>query len=233
MDPIRAIIVNCSLKKDGGESHTGKLASAVAGILARQGVAVDRLHLLDHAVPPGVFPDMTGHGWDRDDWPALWPRILAADILILATPIWLGEESSVARVLIERLYAHSADLNDRGQPVFWGKVGGVVVTGNEDGVKHVSAGMLHALNHIGFMIPPQADAGWIGPIGPGPSYGGDDGQGGRVGVGHDFTRRAATTLAWGLLHGARMLKAAGGWPAEGTDRRAWDRGERFGYRDPD
>lgn len=229
---MRALFVNCSLERNGAASHTRRLMDAVGGVMERAGAEVAHLHMLDHVIPPGIHPDMTRKGWDRDDWPLVWPQVLAADVLVLGTPIWLGEESSVARVLIERLYAQSVDLNDRGQPVFYGKAAGVVVTGNEDGVKHVSAGMLFALNHLGFTIPPEAAAGWIGQIGPGPSYGDDDGQGGHVGVGHDFTQRAATILAWNLLHAGQRMRASGGWPQDGTDRRAWDAGERFGYRDP-
>jgi multimeric flavodoxin WrbA len=110
---LTALYVNCTLKKAPGQSHI--LLDASAGIMERQGVTVDRLHLLSHDVPPGIYPDMTEHGWDRDDWPRLWPRVLAADILVVGSPIWLGEESSVCRLLIERLYAMSAILNDKGQ----------------------------------------------------------------------------------------------------------------------
>jgi multimeric flavodoxin WrbA len=183
--------------------------------MEKQGVSVDHIHLLDHEVPPGVYPDMTEHGWDRDDWPKLWERIAAADILIVGTPIWLGEESSVCRVLIERLYAMSGELNDKGQSVFYGKVGGTVVTGNEDGIKHVAMTIGFALNHLGYTIPPQADCGWIGEAGPGPSYGDDDGKGGRVGFDNDFTRRNTTIMTWNLMHMARILKEAGGLPQGG------------------
>ncbi len=93
-----------------------------------------------------------------------------ADIVVLATPIWLGDQSSMTRLVIERLYGWSGDLNGAGQWSYYGKVGGVLVTGNEDGGKHCAAQMLCALSHIGFTIPPQADAYWVGEAGPGPSY---------------------------------------------------------------
>jgi multimeric flavodoxin WrbA len=230
---LNALFFNCSLTRDGSKSHTRLLLGAVGGVMARQGARVEHVHLLDHVVPPGIYPDMTSQGWDRDDWPELWEKVLAADILVVGTPIWLGEESSVTRVLIERLYAMSAELNDRGQSIFYGKAAGAVVTGNEDGVKHVSGALQFALNHLGYTIPPQADTGWIGSIGPGPSYGDDDGEGGRVGFDSDFTRQKTTILAWNLMHLARMLKAAGGYPREGNDREAWKAGERFGYEDPE
>ncbi|MBF9034216.1 flavodoxin family protein [Rhodobacterales bacterium HKCCE2091] len=228
---LRALYVNTSLKKTAGESHTQLLLDASAGIMERQGVTVDRLHMLDHQVPPGVYPDMTEHGWDRDDWPTLWDRVLAADILVVGTPLWLGEESSVCRVLIERLYGMSGELNDRGQSVFYGKVAGTVVTGNEDGIKHAAMTVGYALNHLGYTIPPQADCGWIGEAGPGPSYGDDDGQGGRVGFDNDFTQRNTTIMTWNLMHLAAMLK--GGLPPEGNDRRAWKDGNRFGFENPE
>jgi multimeric flavodoxin WrbA len=230
---LSALYVNCSLKKSARESHTQLLLDASAGIMAKQGVAVEHVHLLDHEVPPGVYPDMTEHGWARDDWPVIWERISAADILVVGTPLWLGEESSVARVLIERLYAMSGMLNDRGQSVFYGKVGGTVVTGNEDGIKHVAMTVGFALNHLGYTIPPQADCGWIGEAGPGPSFGDDDGKGGRAGFDNDFTRRNTTIMTWNLMHLARMLRAAGGIPSEGNDRNAWAAGERFGFEPPD
>jgi len=98
---------------------------------------------------------MTEKGWDKDEWPALYERVQAADILILGSPIWLGEKSSVCIQVIERLYAMSAEVNERGQYAYYGKVGGCVITGNEDGVEHCAMGILYALQHIGYTIPPQ------------------------------------------------------------------------------
>ena len=231
-DGLTALYVNTSLKKDGGQSHTRLLMQASAGIMRKNGVAVDEIHLLEHQVPPGIQPDMTEHGWARDDWPALWPRVRKADILVIGTPIWLGEESSVCRVLIERLYAMSGELNDKGQSVFYGKVGGTIVTGNEDGVKHVAMTTGFALSHLGYTIPPQADCGWIGEAGPGPSYG-DEVDGKPAGFDNAFTRRNTTIMTWNLMHVARMLNQAGGIPNTGNDRRAFDAGCRFDYDNPD
>ena len=230
---LEAVYVNTSLKKTAGQSHTRLLMNASAAIMEKQGVSVRHLHMLDHEVPPGVYPDMTEHGWDRDDWPILWEHILAADILVVGTPLWLGEESSVCRVLIERLYAMSGMLNDKGQSVFYGKVGGTVVTGNEDGIKHAAMTVGYALNHLGFTIPPQADCGWIGEAGPGPSYGDENDAGGRVGFDNNFTQRNTTIMTWNLMHLAAMLKRAGGLPNEGNDRNAWKAGTRFGFENPE
>jgi len=223
---LSAVIFNCTLKKVPSDSHTQLLLDASARIMAGEGVAVETIHLLSHEVPPGVYPDMTEYGWDRDDWPALWEKVKAANILVIGTPLWLGEESSVCRILIERLYAMSGELNDRGQSSFYGKVGGCVVTGNEDGIKHAAMTLGFALNHLGYTIPPQADCGWIGEAGPGPSFG-DEVDGKRAGFDNDFTARNTTIMTWNLMHLARMLK--GGIPNRGNDRNAWGRGERFGF----
>jgi multimeric flavodoxin WrbA len=159
---------------------------------------------------------------------------MAADVLVLATPIWLGEPSSVATLVIERLYAYSGDRNERGQYLYYGQVGGCIVTGNEDGVKACSKQLLYALQHIGFCIPPQADCGWIGEVGPGPSYG-DVIEGSDVPVGYDndFTNRNTTIMTWNLLHLARLLKDAGGVPAHGNQRSLWDAGCRFDFANPE
>lgn len=229
---LKALIFNTTLKRDPAASHTQLLLDAVGHILARNDVGVEHVHLLSHTVPPGIYPDMTDHGWDRDDWPKLWKKVEAADILVIGTPIWLGEESSACRVLIERLYAMSGLLNDRGQSVFYGKVGGTVVTGNEDGIKHVAMSLGFAMNHLGLTIPPQADCGWIGEAGPGPSYG-DAAEGGRIGFDNDFTQRNTTIMAWNLMHLAAILRDADGYPNEGNDRNAWKQGERFGFANPE
>ena len=131
---------------------------------------------------------MTEHGWERDDWPAIFERVIASDILVLGMPIWLGEKSSVATQIIERLYGNSHLLNDAGQYAYYGRDGGCLVTGNEDGVKHCAMNILYSLQHLGYVIPPQADAGWIGEAGPGPSYL-DPGSGGPE---NDFTNRNTT-----------------------------------------
>ncbi len=229
---LQALYINCTLKKQPSESHTKLLLNASANIMEKNGVSVEHIHLLSHNVPPGIYPDMTEHGWDRDDWPTLWEKVKAAQILVIGTPIWLGEESSVCRILIERLYAMSAMLNDKGQSIFYGKVGGTVVTGNEDGIKHVAMTTGFALSHLGYTIPPQADCGWIGEAGPGASYGDENDDGSRAGFDNEFTQRNTTIMTWNLMHLAAMLKAAGGYPSMGNDRNAWNDGERFGFENP-
>lgn len=156
----------------------------------------------------------------------------AANILIIGTPIWLGERSSVATKLIERLYAMSALQNEKGQYVFYGKAGGCLVTGNEDGIKHCAMGILYALQHIGYSIPPQADAGWIGEAGPGPSYG-DKSEDGRAGFDNEFTNRNTTFMTYNLLHLAKMMKDQNGYPNYGNSRQDWDDGTRWNFENPE
>ena len=169
--------------------------------MEKHGVAVDVVRAVDHDIATGVWPDMREHGWATDDWPAIFEKVLASDILVLAGPIWLGDNSSVMKQVHERLYGGSHLLNDAGQYLYYGRVGGCLITGNEDGVKHCAQNVLYTLQHIGYTIPPQADAGWIGEAGPGPSYL-DPGSGGPE---NDFTNRNTTFMTWNLMHLARML----------------------------
>ena len=230
-DDLRALLINCSLTKDSTQSHTGVLLESLGAIMSGAGVEVDTLYAMDHPIAPGVQPDMR-EDFPDDAWPDLWPRVEQADILVIGTPLWLGEESSVCRRVVERLYAMSGELNDQGQSVFYGRAGGAIITGNEDGVKHTAMSLLFALSHLGYTIPPQADAGWIGEIGPGPSFG-DEQEGDQpVGFDSDFTAHNSTIMAWNLMHTAAMLRRAGGLPTYGNDRQAWSDGERFGYVAP-
>lgn len=229
---LHALFINTSLQRKKEESHTRLLLCASAAIMKKNGVSVEHLHLAEYDCPPGVYPDMREHGRPKDEWPVIWEKVKAADILIVGTPLWLGEESSICRILIERLYAMSGQLNDKGQSIYYGKVGGCVITGNEDGIKHTAMTIGFALNHLGYTIPPQADCGWIGEAGPGPSYGDETEDGGRVGFNNDFTQRNTTIMTWNCMHLAHMLKAAGGIPNEGNDRKAWNAGQRFDFENP-
>ena len=226
---LSALYINTTLKRSPERSHTELLMANSVAIMRAQGIAVTSLRAADHDIAFGIYPDMRQHGVATDDWPEVfWPAVRDADILVIGTPLWLGEESSLCRVIIERLYAHSGQRNENGQYVFYGRTGGAIVTGNEDGLKHASMTVLYALQHVGYAIPPQADCGWIGEAGPRPSYG-DDG----AGLDNDFTRRNTTFMAWNLMHMARMLKDAGGIPAWGNQAAAWADGERFDHPDPE
>jgi multimeric flavodoxin WrbA len=229
---LKALFVNCTLKKSPRKSHTRTLIDVSMNIMGKEGVDAKCIRFTDHDVAYGVYPDMTEHGAEKDDWPEIWKEVDAADILIIGTPIWLGEKSSVATKLIERLYSMSGLQNDKGQYKYYGKAGGCLVTGNEDGIKHCAMGILYALQHVGYSIPPQADAGWIGEAGPGPSYG-DEGEDGPVGFNNEFTQRNTTFMTYNLLHLAKMLKDNGGYPKYGNSRQDWDDGTRWNFQNPE
>ncbi len=227
---LRAVFINCSLKKSSGDSHTRQLIEHAAEVMRRNRVDVDLIHALDHRIAFGMSPDMRKQGWDYDDWPKIFARIRAADMLVVATPIWLGTKSSVCTLLLERLYSNSSETNDKGQYVYYGKTAGCLVTGNEDGIKSVGRDVLYALQHIGFCIPPAADAGWVGEAGPGPSYGDEvDGQSAPVGYDNEFTNRNTTILIYNLMHLAKLLQQNGGFPVGGNVPEQWKAGERFGF----
>ena len=228
-DGLRALFINTTLKRSPETSHTEGLIRLSSQIMRRHGVVVGELRAVDHDIATGVWPDMTEHGWATDEWPQLFDRVLDAHILVLCGPIWLGDNSSVMKQVIERLYACSSVLNEHGQYAYYGKVGGCLITGNEDGIKHCAMNVLYSLQHLGYTIPPQADAGWIGEAGPGPSYL-DPGSGGPE---NDFTNRNTTFMTYNLMHLAQMLTAAGGIPAYGNQRSKWDAGCRAGFENPE
>lgn len=217
---LKALFINCTLKKSPALSHTQGLMSMSQNIMEANGVETETIRAVDHKIAFGVYPDMKEQGWDSDDWPFIQKKVMKANILVLGTPIWLGEKSSVASLVIERLYGSSSNLNERGQYAYYGKVGGCIVTGNEDGIKHCGMNILYSLQHLGYTIPPQADAGWIGEAGPGPSYldkesGGPD---------NEFTNRNTTFMTWNLMHLAHLLQKSDGVPAYGNQRNKWDAG---------
>ena len=209
---LRALFINCTLKKSPEISNTQGLIGLSANLMRGQGVYVEMIRAIDHEIATGVHPDMTEHGWATDAWPALFDKVLTSDILVIGGPIWLGDNGSVTKRIIERLYAMSGEVNDDGQYIYYGKVGGAIITGNEDGVKHCAANVLYSLQHLGYTIPPAADVG--------PGSGGPD---------NDFTNRNTTFMTWNLMHLAAILKANGGVPAYGNLPQDWASGERFGF----
>ncbi len=226
---LRAMYINCTLKRSPERSHTQGLVDVSTAIMEKHGVEVEALRAIDHDIATGVYLDMTEHGWETDAWPEIHGRVMASDILVIAGPIWLGDNSSVTKQIIERLYAGSGELNEAGQYAYYGRAAGCLITGNEDGIKHCAMNVLYSLQHIGYSIPPQADAGWIGEAGPGPSYL-DPGSGGPE---NEFTSRNTTFMTWNLMHTAKMLKDAGGFPAYGNQRSEWDAGSRFDFENPE
>jgi len=228
-DDLKALFLNCTLKKSPKVSHTEGLLQVSRHIMEKNGVQVETLRPVDFNIAYGVYPDMTEHGWEEDQWPEIYRKVLNANILVLGTPIWLGDKSSVCTKVIERLYSSSGDLNNEGQYIYYGRVGGTIITGNEDGPKHCAMNILYSLQHLGYVIPPQADAAWVGEIGPGPSYLDEDSGAPE----NDFTNRNTTFMTWNLMHLARMLKDQGGIPAHGNQRSKWEAGCRFDHPNPE
>ncbi len=226
---LNALFLNCTLKRSPDLSHTQGRIDISSAIMEKNGVTVKALRPVDFDIAYGVYPDMTTQGWDIDDWPKIYEKVKQAHILVITSPIWLGEKSSVCTKVIERLYASSGDLNEHGQYAYYGRVGGCLITGNEDGAKHCSMNILYSLQHLGYVIPPQADAGWLGEAGPGPSYLDPDSGGPE----NEFTNRNTTFMTWNLMHLARMIKDTGGIPAHGNQRSEWDAGCRFDYANPE
>ena len=155
---LKALFINCTLKKAPIPSHTHALMEVSMDIMKKNGVSVEPIRFVEYDVAFGIYPDMTEHGYEKDDWPRILDKVLKADILVIGSPIWLGERSSVCSLLIERLYSASGQLNDKGQYLYYGKTGGCIITGNEDGIKHVAAGVLYAMSHVGYTIPPHYDS---------------------------------------------------------------------------
>lgn len=156
---LKAIAFNGTLKSSGGEpSSTDRLLGLIADGLKRHGINTEVIRLADHNILPGVTSD-EGEG---DAWPAIREKVLAADILIVGTPIWMGQTSSVTKRALERMDAFLSETDDQGRMVSYGRVAAVAVVGNEDGAHNVSADVYQALNDVGFTIPANAVAYWVG-----------------------------------------------------------------------
>jgi multimeric flavodoxin WrbA len=193
---MRALIINCTLKPSPQPSNTEALAEVVADALGKDGIAVDWVRVVDHDIKPGVDSDMG----DGDDWPAVRAKVLASEILIIATPTWVGRPSSVAQRVIERMDAMISETDEQGRPVAYNRVAGVINTGNEDGAHHVISEIAGALGDLGYTIPGQAWTYWhLGP-GAGPDY--LDEQ-----RGHDWAAKTGRTMARNLATVARALVA--------------------------
>ncbi|MDQ1195225.1 flavodoxin family protein [Agrobacterium sp. SORGH_AS 787] len=156
---LKAIALNATLKASGGEpSSTDRMLALIASALSKDGVETETIRLADFNIKPGVTSD-EGEG---DEWPAIRQKILDSDILILGTPIWLGQPSSASKRALERMDAFLEETDDAGRMVSYGRVAAVAVVGNEDGAHHVSAELYQALNDVGFTIAPNAVAYWVG-----------------------------------------------------------------------
>jgi multimeric flavodoxin WrbA len=161
---MKALALNCTLKRSPDESNTAALAQVVLDALAAKGVETEIVRVADHTVEPGVVSEAVT---DEDEWPALRAKVVAADILVMATPTWLGQPSSIAKRVIERMDALLSETKEDGRPIAYDKVAGVVVTGNEDGAHHCISEISGALIDIGYTIAAQGWTYWNKGPGPG------------------------------------------------------------------
>lgn len=192
---MKALILNCTLKPSPEKSNTEVLADEVIKELENQQVETELIRVVDLNIRPGVSSDEG----DGDDWPLIHPKILDSDILIIASPTWLGQQSSIAKRVLERMDAMLSETRANGLPVAYNKVAGVIVTGNEDGAHHVINEISGALADIGFTIPGQAWTYWNKGPGPGPSYSETD-------EGHDWSVKTGCVAAANLIAVARALQ---------------------------
>ena len=157
---LNAIAINCSLKRSNGEpSSTDKMIRLIASNLSKHGVETrETIRIADHDILPGVSSD-EGQG---DGWPEVRRRILAADILVFGTPIWMGQMSSIAKRVVERMDAFLSETDDNGRMPSFGKVAVAAIVGNEDGAHNVTADLFQALNDVGWTIPSAAACYWVG-----------------------------------------------------------------------
>jgi multimeric flavodoxin WrbA len=193
---VRALVLNCTLKPSPAESNTEALAKVVIEALEKEGVTTELVRVADFDVRPGVSSDEG----DGDQWPRLRAKVLQSEILVMASPTWLGQLSSVAKRVLERMDAMLSETDDQDRPVAYNRVAGVVVTGNEDGAHHVISEIAGALGDIGFTIPGQAWTYWNKGPGPGPSYTETD-------EGHDWSASTGQAAAGNLVAVARALQA--------------------------
>jgi multimeric flavodoxin WrbA len=191
---MRALILNCTLKSSPEPSNTEALLDVVAAAIRHHEVEVDVLRIVDYDVKPGV----TNDEGDGDEWPQILEFVRNAEILVVATPTWLGQPSSVAKRVLERMDALISETDDDGRPFAYNRVGGIVVTGNEDGAHHVIAEVAQAFVDIGYTVPGQAWTYWnMGP-GPGPSYLETDHK-------HGWSEKTGRAAASNLVAVARAL----------------------------
>lgn len=197
MPPLRALALNCTLKGGSEPSSTAMLLGEVLAALAEHGVTGTTVRVVDHDVKPGVSSDEGG----GDDWPAIRQQILDAHILVIGTPIWLGQPSSVAKRVLERMDAFLGETDEEGRMVSWGRVAIVAVVGNEDGAHHVSAELYQALNDVGFTLAAGAVTYWVGEAMQTVDYKDKDPRPAK-------TASATSTAARNAAHLARLLVGA-------------------------
>ena len=193
---LKATALVCTLNASPKKSSSELLGSEVLAELKNHGVEGESFRVVDYDVKFGVTTDM-GNG---DEWPKLRQSILESDILLIATPIWMGQPSAVAKMVLERLDAELSETNEDGRPSMYGKVAAVAIVGNEDGAHHTSAEIFQALSDVGFTIPAGGPTYWVGEAMGGTDYQDLDHK-------PEKTAETTKTLAANAAHLARLLKA--------------------------
>lgn len=197
-EQLSALLINCTLKPSPASSSTDALGRQVLDALAAHGVTGSTIRAVDHDIRPGVEADMG----DDDEWPSLRQQVLDADILVFATPTWLGQHSSVAQRVLERLDAELSETDDQGRPVLFDKVALAVIVGNEDGAHHIAAILFQALNDVGFTVPAQGSVYWNGEAMQTTDYR-------DLPETPEKVAQSLSTAASNAVHLARMLKREG------------------------
>lgn len=194
---IKALFINCTLKYSPETSNTHALMEKVAGLMEDLGAETEIIRAADYKIYYGITSEKVK---DDDRWPEIYEKILAADIVVIGTPIWMGVRSSVCQLVIERIDGGMGNVNEtNGQYPYYNKVAGVIVTGNEDGAHDCASNTLFNMSHFGFTIPANCDCYWVGDAGPGPSYieGGER---------HLYTNKTARYMAHNCVRMAKLLK---------------------------
>ena len=195
MTSLRALVLCCSLKPSPAPSSSEVIGREVLDLLAEHGVTGELLRVVDHDVKFGVEVDMGG----GDEWPSIREKVLAADILVIATPIWMGQPASVCKVVLERLDAELSYKDEQGRLLTYGKVAGVAVVGNEDGAHATHAAVAQALVDVGFTIPASGFTYWVGEAMQGVDYQDRDPR-------PETTQGTNKTVALHTAHLARVLR---------------------------
>ena len=197
METLNALCLVCTLKPSPADSSSQKLAGEIAAALAEHDVESEIIRVVDHDVKFGVSTDEGG----GDEWPALRAKMLAADVLVLATPIWLGQPSAVCKMVLERLDAELSETDSEGRMETFGKVAALGVVGNEDGAHHVTAEVYQALSDVGFTVPANAVTYWVGEAMQTTDYKDKDPT-------PEKTAATTKTLAANTAHLARLLRGS-------------------------
>jgi multimeric flavodoxin WrbA len=197
MASLSALALACTLKPSPADSSSVLIAQQLLDALAEHDVTTDLVRVVDHGVRFGVSTDEG----DGDGWPAIREKMLASDILVIATPIWMGQPSSVCKMTMERLDAELSETDDEGRLLTYGKVALVAVVGNEDGAHHCSAEVFQALNDTGFTIPAAGATYWVGEAMQTDDYADQDKT-------PEKTAETTRTAARNAVHVAAQLKAA-------------------------